>query len=101
MIADFETYYGYDIDDEFANEGKLAEVLNQYEAHADCGELLYCRDFILIPDYDSGTVGLVIKPSEPVQLKAYLETREYFLDEAKHKIWDYSAFEIWMANSNN
>ena len=99
MIADFEAYYGYDIDEEYSNDGALAKVLEQKEVFADCGDLLYCRDFILIPDYDTDSIGLVKKPSnlkkDADKLTAYLETREYFLDTARHKVWDYRMFDIW------
>ena len=94
MITDFEVYYGYDIDDELPNEGALAQLLEDYEVFADCGELLYCRNFILIPDYDTDTVGVVVKPEKDKdKLKAYLEAREYFLSEAKHKVMNFYQFE--------
>ena len=95
MIADFEAFYGYDADDEFENEGALAEILEQYEAWADCGYVLYCRDFILVPDDETNSVAVFYKPVEKHQLAAYLEMRQHFLEQgiAKHKVWDSVAFK--------
>ena len=93
MIAQFEAYYGYDIDDEIENEGDVAELLASLEVEADCGDLLYCRDFLLLPDYDTNTIGIVVKPSGGHQLEAYLDTRAYFLEDAKHKVLNYFHFE--------